>query len=61
MIDGTREPDSASSLAQDFPEAPVLPGDVASAGRSCSAILIMLAVLGLLICVILGVRWYGGA
>lgn len=34
-----------------IPDAPVNPGDVASAARSCSVILIIVAVLLLIVCV----------
>ncbi|MFM9105846.1 MAG: hypothetical protein ACKOWF_04025 [Chloroflexota bacterium] len=57
--DEARETDSAESRAQDFPDAPVSAADVASAGRSCSMILVLLAVILLLLCVSIGLRWYG--
>ena len=44
--------------ATDYSDAPVLPQDVASAGRSCSVVLILLAAILLLVCVSLGFRWY---
>jgi hypothetical protein len=52
------EQDSATQQAADFSDAPVLPGDVASAGRSCSVILILLAAILLMICVSVTIRWY---
>ena len=38
-------------------EGPVDPRDIASAGRSCSAIIVLMAVLLLVICVGISVRW----
>jgi hypothetical protein len=39
------------------PEAPIDPRDVASAGRSCSAILILLIAIVLVLCVGIALRW----
>ncbi len=41
---------------EDFSDSPVAPGDVASAGRSCSVILIVAAVTLLLICAATAIR-----
>lgn len=43
--------------AADLPETPIDPADIASAGRSCSVILILAAVLLLVVCVGIGLRW----
>ena len=40
-----------------YPDTPVAPADIASAGRSCSAILILFAVILLVLCVGIAVRW----
>ena len=47
MSDGRR----SDSDRDEFADSPVSPADVASAGRSCSVILIVAAVTLLLICV----------
>lgn len=52
MIDEPRQDDRA----EDFSDSPVAPADVASAGRSCSAILIVAAVTLLLVCVATAIR-----
>jgi hypothetical protein len=39
------------------PEVPIDPRDVASAGRSCSVILILLAAIVLVLCVGIALRW----
>ena len=41
----------------DLPDTPIDPADIASAGRSCSVILILAAVTLLVICVGVGLRW----
>lgn len=41
----------------DLPETPIDPADIASAGRSCSVILILAAATLLLLCVGIGLRW----
>lgn len=41
----------------DYPDTPVDPADIASAGRSCSAILILMAVIFLVLCVGIALRW----
>ena len=41
----------------DYPDTPVDPADIASAGRSCSAILILFAVILLVLCVGIALRW----
>lgn len=38
-------------------EMPIDPRDVASAGRSCSVILILLVVIALILCVGIALRW----
>ena len=48
-LDGTPSP-----AADDLP---ISPGDVASAGRSCSAILILLAAILVVLCVGTALRW----
>ena len=52
MID---EP-SQDSRAEDFSDWPVAPADVASAGRSCSVILIVAAVTLFLVCAATAIR-----
>lgn len=42
--------------AEDFSDSPVAPADVASAGRSCSVILIVAAVTLLLVCAATAIR-----
>jgi hypothetical protein len=45
-----------SFLDEDLPDdSSIAPEDVASAARSCQAIIIMLAIIGLLLCVALAV------
>ena len=41
----------------DYPDTPVAPADIASAGRSCSAIIILVAVILLILCVSIAIRW----
>ena len=41
----------------DYPDTPVDPADIASAGRSCSAILILFAAILLVLCVGIALRW----
>ncbi len=43
--------------AADFDETPINPDEVASAGRSCSAVIILAIVLLLVLCVGLGWRY----
>lgn len=45
------EPEDAPSVPDEFADSPVAPADVASAGRSCSVILIVAAATLLLVCV----------
>lgn len=50
-------PESPAERVADYPETPIAPADVASAGRSCSAIVVLAAVVVLVLCVALAVRW----
>lgn len=52
MID---EPEQ-DNRADDFSDSPVAPADVASAGRSCSVILIVAALTLLLVCAATAIR-----
>ncbi len=52
MIDELEQNDRA----EDFSDSPVAPADVASAGRSCSVILIVAAATLLLVCVATAIR-----
>jgi hypothetical protein len=56
-----RLPDEDSFRPIDPADMPVLPGDVASAGRSCSVVIILLAVVLVLVCLSVAIRWQGGA
>lgn len=51
-----REP-PVSRRAADFDETPINPAEVDSAGRSCSAIIILVAILLLVVCVALAWRY----
>jgi hypothetical protein len=51
----TDEPRADTNGAE--PEVPIDPRDVASAGRSCSVILILLAAILLVLCVGIALRW----
>ncbi|HEU5430353.1 MAG TPA: hypothetical protein VFU81_01750 [Thermomicrobiales bacterium] len=52
------EPDpTPSERAAPYDETPIAPADVESAGRSCSVIIILLAVLLLVLCIGLAGRY----
>jgi hypothetical protein len=52
------EPDSTpSERAAPYDETPIAPADVESAGRSCSVIIILLAVLVIVVCIGLAGRY----
>lgn len=53
MTDPSEEPSSLESTV-----SAVDPADVASAGRSCSAILIMVVIILLIVCIGIAARWW---
>lgn len=53
----SEDPSDDGLRPAEYPETPVAPADIASAGRSCSAIVILLAVIFLVLCVGIAVRW----
>jgi len=55
MVDDSSLPDEEQTSSEVEPI--VLPEDVASAGRSCSAVIVLFGVLLLLLCIGLAWRW----
>jgi hypothetical protein len=51
--------DYRASDPDDFPEQPPPDGEVNSAARSCSAIIIIVAAIGLILCVSLAIAQFG--
>lgn len=53
----SEDPSDDGARPAEYPETPVAPADIASAGRSCSAIVILFAVILVVLCVGIAVRW----
>lgn len=51
------DPNGPGPRPADYPDTPVDPADIASAGRSCSAILVLFAIILLVLCVGIALRW----
>jgi len=51
------DPNGTGPRPDDYPDTPVAPADIASAGRSCSAIVILVAIILLVLCVAITLRW----
>lgn len=57
MSDPPAGPDTQASTTEPDQDVRIDPRDVASAGRSCSVILILLAAIILALCVGIALRW----
>jgi hypothetical protein len=51
------DPNGSGPRPADYSDSPVDPADIASAGRSCSAILILFAAILLVLCLGIALRW----